>query len=138
MAYSITLVYDAFNGREDAEESLIILGATLDLLIFRNTRYLIQNPRTPLLYQSGVRYEQEPQGLEDWQDIPTCLKMGILDCEDASAWRVAELRVRFGVPARPRIIPQWLEDEGRFDYHIDVWTPRGYEDPSVRLGMPAL
>lgn len=135
MPYRVTYVFDAFNGREDAEESLVLLSGMLDLLIFRNTRYLIQNPRTPLLFTSGVRYEQEPPGLEDWQDIPTCLKMGACDCEDLAAWRVAELRVRFGIPARPRIIPQWLPAEERYDYHIDVWTPAGYEDPSARLGM---
>ena len=56
------------------------------------------------------------------------------NCEDLASWRIAELRVRFGVPARPLIIPQ-LQPNGRYLYHVQVWTPWGVEDPSRERGM---
>ena len=135
MSYRVTYVFDAFNGREDEEESRIILHDMLELLARRNMRYLRDNPQTPGIFRSGVRYEQEPEGNEDWLDIPTILKWGVADCEELAAWLVAELRVRHNVPARFIIIPQWQELEQRFDYHISVWTPRGNIDPSAMLGM---
>ena len=57
------------------------------------------------------------------------------NCEDLVCWQIAELRERFGIPARPLIIPQ-LQPNGRYLYHIQTWTPdQGIDDPSARLGM---
>ena len=135
--YRITLESAAFNGPEDEQESLEYLAAALDMLIAWDTIYLLRHPNAPLLYESGVRYEEEPLGAEFWRDIPTVLKYGTGDCEDVSAWLIAEKRVRFGIPARPFIIPQ-LRKNGKYLYHIAVATPDapgGVEDPSRKLGM---
>ena len=135
--YRITFESAAFNGVEDEAESLEYLAAALDCLIAWDTTYLLRHPNTPLLYESGVRYEEEPLGAEFWRDIPTVLKYGTADCEDLCAWLIAEKRVRFGVPARPFIIPQ-LRKNGKYLYHIAVATPDapgGVEDPSRKLGM---
>ena len=146
MPYRVTFELDAFNGTRDAEESHQDLAAMLDCLVAINSNYLQRrvgrdegrNPAVPLLYRSGVRYEVEPIGAEFWRDIPTVLKYaregGGSDCEDLVAWQVAELRVRFGIPAKPIIIPQ-LQPNGRYLYHIQTWTPNGVDDPSARLGM---
>ena len=137
--YRITFESDAFNGVQDADESLEYLAAALDMLIAWDTIYLLRHPNAPLLYQSGVRYEEEPIGAEFWRDIPTVLKYGSADCEDLSAWLIAEKRVRFGVPARPLIIPQ-LRPNGKYPYHIAVASPdarNGVLDPSKDLGMVA-
>ena len=132
--YRVTFELDAFNGVADAEESIAQLGALLDCLVQIDTIYLLHHSHAPLLYASGVRYEEEPIGADFWRDIPTVLKYGTGDCEDLACWRVAELRVR-GISARPIIIPQ-LRPNGKFLYHIVVAMPDGStEDPSRRLGM---
>ena len=138
MPYRVTFQLDAFNGTRDREESLEDLSAMLECLIKIDENYLRRRPQTPLLYQSGVRYREEPIGAEFWRDIPTCLHYLESDCEDLACWLVAEKRVRFGIPARPLILPQVRADTGRYVYHIVVWTPDvpgNIDDPSRRLGM---
>ena len=143
--YRVTFELDSFNGLSDQEESLENLSAMLDCLIAINTNYLRRrvgrdfgrNPAVPLLYASGVRYEEEPAGGEFWRDIPTVIRYTDADCEDLVGWLVAEKRVRFGIPARAIIVPQ-LRPNGKFLYHIQVATPDvpgGVDDPSRRLGM---
>ena len=78
--YRITLESAAFNGPEDEQESLEYLAAALDMLIAWDTIYLLRHPDTPLLYDTTVRYEEEPLGAEFWRDIPTVLKYGTGDC----------------------------------------------------------
>ena len=137
MPYRVTLQLDAFNGTRDAEESIEDLSAMLDCLIRINENFLRRRPNTPLLYQAGIRYQEEPLGAEFWRDIPTTLQYREGDCEDLSCWLIAEKRVRFGIPARPIIYPQ-LRPNGRYLYHIAVATPDvpgGVDDPSRRLGM---
>ena len=141
--YRVTFELGGFNGTRDAEESLAALAAMLECLITIDTEYLRRRPTVPLLYQSGVRYEEEPLGAEFWRDIPTVLKYGTADCEDLACWLVAEKRVRFGILATARIVPQLgaptpALPNGRFVYHIVVATPDvpgGVDDPSRRLGM---
>ena len=94
MPYRVTMELDAFNGTRDADESVAQLGAMLDCLIQINTIYMTQRLRSgihvPLLYQSGVRYEEEPTGAEFWRDIPTVLKYGTGDCVPLSSGVVTE------------------------------------------------
>lgn len=80
MPYLVTFQLDAFNGTRDVEESLADLSAMLDCLIAIDTTYLRFHPETPLLYQSRVRYQDEPLGAEFWRDIPTVLAHGEGDC----------------------------------------------------------
>src|SRR5512147_814184 len=70
-------------------------------LMYVDMKYLQAHPEVPGIYESGVRYEEEPPGQEDWQDIPTCLRMGTADCvpedslvlrEDYSFARIGELQ----------------------------------------------
>lgn len=135
MAYRITFVLDLFNGPEERELSHATLRALLMALMYTDMLYLRANPKVPLLYESGVRYEEEPPGQEDWQDIPTCLWRKVGDCEDLACWRAAELQVRFGIKAVPTFT--WQErPNGSYLYHITVQLPDGkIEDPSRRLGM---
>lgn len=46
----------------------------------------------PPLYASGVRYQEDPPGREDWRDCWAVLDRGVGDCDQVVAWRVAELR----------------------------------------------
>lgn len=82
----------------------------------------------PPLYESGVVYR--PESPDTWSTADLVLARGWGDCEDLTAWRVAELRAR-GVGAVGdvyRVRPgQW---------HAVVQLPDGsVEDPSLRLGM---
>ena len=83
-----------------------------------------------MLYVSGVRYQAEPPGKEDWLTAPQVLRAGFGDCEDLAGWRAAEYRV-MGIPARAVAIRT-----GPKMFHAVVQLPDGsYEDPSKRLGM---
>lgn len=112
------------------------LAALLSSLVALDEIALRANPRLPRLYDSGVRYRAEAPGAERWRDIPTILAQTplVADCEDLSAWRVAELR-REGIKAVPGIMTRDYPGGVRLA-HIFVRLPGGgIEDPSVRLGM---
>lgn len=133
--YRITFVLDSFQGQHDRRQSNRQLQILLLALVAANEEYLRIHPEAPMLYESGVRYMEEPPGQEDWQDIPTCLKMRAGDCEDLACWRVAELRVRHGVMAKP-VFSCKERPNGGMLYHIQVQLPDGRkEDPSRVLGM---
>ena len=152
MPYRITFCLDLFNGPQNRPLSLRALSIMLRTLLEIDIDYLKQYPNTPLIYQSGVIYMEEPPGQEDWQDIPTSLRLGILDCEDCACWRAAELVVRYGIQAKPVFLEQKRKD-GSTLFHIVVLWPKdavlqfkpqvawnnqvgGYiEDPSAILGM---
>ena len=133
--YRISFVTDLFNGVEDREESHQVLNILLNALTQIDMQYLRNHPQTPIIYQSGVRYVEEPPGLEDWRDIPTCLRERQGDCEELACWRAAELNVRQGIAAFPIFGFRTLSN-GNVVYHIRVQYPNGYiDDPSRVLGM---
>jgi len=133
--YRITFVVDAFKGSADRERSHRILQLLLTALTMANVEHLKADPSIPRIYQSGVRYEEEPKGQEDWQDCLTCIRLHVGDCEDLACWRAAELQVRDGIMAWPTFV--WkIRPDGGYLYHIQVKYPDGrIEDPSRRLGM---
>jgi hypothetical protein len=135
MPHRITFVVDAFKGPHEERHSHNALSAMLRALTLIDVSYLMTHPETPLLYQSGVRYEEEPPGQEDWQDIPTTLGLKVGDCEDLACWRAAELQVRFGEKAWP-VFRHQKRPNGSYLYHILVRRADGrIEDPSRILGM---
>lgn len=113
-------------------------------------------PPFPLLYESGVRYKEDPPGQENWKDCWGVLKDGHGDCDRLVSWRVAELRVRWNIPAEPVIkwqqVPKdimiglghpahMVPENGISMVHVCVgwpgWqqNPSLVEDPSKLLGM---
>jgi len=94
----------------------------------------IETGAYPPLYASGVRYQRE-RG-EHWRS-PARVVCGPdaygADCEDLTAWRVAELRASGADPdARPALYPT-----SKRSYHAVVVRGDGtVEDPSAVLGMP--
>lgn len=105
----------------------------------------------PPLYTSGILYEEELPGHEDWYDVLAALRIRRhVDCEDLAAWRSAELRA-VGIDVEPVIKWQWiareqmiaqgypaskLPDRGVWLVHCCVRWPDGtIEDPSKILGM---
>lgn len=149
---------------EDSEEAIALsirqMQHLLHCLVAMNLEYFkLYNDRMPWLYSSGVKYDRmEPPpgsacGDDDWQDVRTCLKRGLADCEELAAWRVAELRYRSKVQADTYVTLQRMGagiGSSRHLYHIQVKWPRGLreypatvyenggsliEDPSAVLGM---
>ena len=117
---------------EDAK--LTALVRLLEALSAVNEAWLAENPRAPWLYESGVRYEEEPDGRDDWQDIPETIFLRNGDCEDLGCWRVAELRTRGREYAVPHIKKSLTGP--RTVYHVAVRRADGrLEDPSRILGM---
>lgn len=103
-----------------------------------NLAYLQAYPDTVPLYQSGIYYQAEEIGKEDFFDIPTLLIQGYGDCEDLSAWRAAEYQ-SVGYWAQPLVTWEAYENRrsGIIDitFHVRVQTQLGIEDPSALLGM---
>ena len=111
----------------------------------------------PMLYASGVRYQEEPRQRmtssdrpnEEFASVPAIFARKWGDCDDLAPWRCAELR-KLGYRAQIRI--QWKRTANGKLYHILVrrfgpvpdFNPRYMvrdgnsviEDPSRALGMP--
>ena len=120
----------------------LCIREALEALILANRLYLRLH-HVPPLYESGVRYEEEPAGqpYEDFSSIPVVLSRGWADCYDVVAWRVAELR-QAGENAKVRL--KWQPDVARQARMYHVLVRRGIvgpdgkgviEDPSLLLGM---
>ena len=80
----------------------------LESVTQNNEELLRRYPQIPALYQSGVRFREEPwaigvarvpSGLEQFTHCLEILERGWGDCAQLCAWRVAELRV--GGPRTP-------------------------------------
>lgn len=128
MAWRVTLVGVPLNGDT--------LDELLALLTRKNVAYLRSHPNTPRLYQSGVRYQVEPSGKEDWLTIPEVLARRVADCEDLACYRAAELIVRDGETKARAFWTKMRADSNGTLYHIRVRRANGtIEDPSYILGM---
>lgn len=115
------------------------LGHLLVALVGIDCDYLIAHPEVPELYDPrlGVRYTMayERAG-EEFADVPTVLRRRAGDCDDLACFRVAELRVRHRILARPYFVHRYEPGSRRPVYHVMVELPDGtIEDPSRRLGM---
>jgi hypothetical protein len=129
-----------FNGQWDRHISDKAMRHLLECLVKLDVDYLHENPEAPLLYDATDRdgfriyYRrviEQCQEDDDWADIPTCLTLGYADCEDLVCWRVAELRVRFGIAADVDFKRTEDPNTGDWLYHIFVRYPDGKtEDPS--------
>lgn len=100
-------------------------------------RWAKEGKRVAPLYDSGVVYQEEPPGEEEWLDIPSLYKQGFGDCEDLGCARVAELRF-MGIPAVPCIKHKTFNTaSGPLTVvHVMCLWPDGHvEDPSKMLGM---
>jgi hypothetical protein len=127
----ITSAFEHGTSRGESHEVLEIL---LRALVALDESYLRHHPRTVGLYESGLRYQREPRGYEQWLTIPKMLEQKHADCEDLAAYRVAWLRQRCGIPAWPCF--KWRQKGNTLVYHIIVCRPDGViEDPSRVLGM---
>jgi hypothetical protein len=105
------------------------LGVALAGLCAMNMALMAEHP-VPPLYQSGVRYRRERP--DTWSTVDIVLARGVGDCEDLTAYRVAELRLTGEDPgARGEVVEvrprKWHARVRRSDGSV--------EDPSAKLGM---
>lgn len=114
----------------------LVIREALEAVIMTNRLYLRLH-KVPPLYESGIRYEEEPAGqpYEDFAAIPVVLSRGWADCDDLCCWRIAELR-NAGENAKVRLKWQYDPVRGARMFHVLVRRGNGQvEDPSKRLGM---
>lgn len=123
--------------RQNSRLLALIVRPFLEAVVSADQVILATN-HVPPLYESGVRYKEEPrgQGYEDFAVIPDIIARGWGDCDDLAPWRVAELRQK-GEKAKIRI--KWnRQPNGLRLYHVQVRRANGQiEDPSRILGMGA-
>lgn len=92
----------------------------------------LRSGRYPRLYHSGVRYQREPRGAEDWQTVSRAYANRFADCEDLSAWRAGELVISGEDPGARAVIKRVRPGL----IHCLVRRSNGVmEDPSRQLGM---
>lgn len=141
MMRPISLELTLFRDHSQAEmvRSQRIMLMFLEAMVYANVLHLEDPERSyPALYESGVVYEEELHGYEEWQDIPTTLAKGVGDCEDLATYRCAELRAHAGIDAHPFLRWREVQEDGErsLRYHALVLWPDGrVEDPSRVLGM---
>lgn len=141
----------------DSRNLALCLKRTLEALVEYNRMYLQAHRGVPLLYQSGVRYREEPARhavlvmqtagfsgrVEEFASIPAILARGWADCDDLAPYRAAELIEVFGEPAGIRV--DWQPTGSGRLFHITVrrvdpktgqlHDKSPIEDPSAKLGM---
>lgn len=122
-------IVDAFNGQSNDVTDAYVLRALLNCMVEANKAHLILNPQTPMLYQSGVKYARTKL----WEPIPALYSRGMGDCKSLATARIAELQLR-GIQCEP-VFRFYSRPDGNKDFHILVRTPKGWEDPSKKLGM---
>lgn len=64
----------------------------LEYLTEVNREWVRKHPATPRLYQSGVTYQREDDGQNDYLCWPAMLAARRADCEDLASKRMQELR----------------------------------------------
>lgn len=124
-------VHPRFSATSVAELEGLVFGlAAQDYAQMKENR-----GRIPPLYGGSIRYQREPLRRENWQSALETAELGYGDCEDLSAYRVAELRAQ-GITAFPivaHVSPTLRHVMVRYlDPKSQQWVT---EDPSKKLGM---
>ena len=116
--------------RSDTSE----LVALLEYLAEVNAEWCQKHRGTPKLYHSGVTYEREAEGANDYLSWPAMLKRRVADCEDLSAKRMQELRE--GADPGATFDVYWT-GERLIHIRIERSQPIAgqHEDPSRMVGM---
>lgn len=115
----------------DVETAASVIRDLVRALARVNAAWRGRHPDAPMLAASDVVYRGESTGLETlWIDAPTIYERGYADCKGLAAARLGELWWA-GVDADA--IVGLADDETQF--HVQIETPWGVEDPSLEKGM---
>jgi hypothetical protein len=129
----------AFGPNQDPIEVEKGLHKGLEFLAQMDRAYLLANPKTPPLYQLGLRYIRDPLGKEKWRGVDSLIQQGGGDCKSLAALRATELRL--SKPADParfvlRKKSVVMNGENWVVYHVQILRADGaVEDPSAIMGM---
>lgn len=123
-----------FSPQASSLDNANALKVLLNCLVDLNSAVLVSHAFDDL-YRCGVRYGRTKL----WEPIPALYARGYGDCKSLTAARIAQYR-RIGIPCEP--VFRWSKSRdpkrfGQLDYHIYLYTDKGYEDPSIILGMPS-
>lgn len=112
------------------EDNALALQAMLEALVSIDRIFLRRYPKTPRIYNAGLRYGRT----QVWDSIPDLITRRYGDCKSLTAMRVAELR-EAGEKCRPVFRFMFNPQSGQKDFHILVQHGKTFEDPSRKLGM---
>lgn len=150
MKAMVSLDLDGYRvGRSTAERGHMVrslLETWFEAMTRSNAAWMALNPRSPLLYRSGVRYRRDPAkgplGITElWLDAPAILRREYDDCEGLASFLAAELRVRspnsIGMQRRPMACVKLKTTRYPGLLHAIVFDPQTNTifDPSKALGM---
>ena len=133
MSYRILQSVPLARLRDDrARERCIEYQLTASALIQRE--FLLANPRTPSIFNAGVRYIDDTGApLDEWRSIPEIIAHRGGDCDDLVPWRMAELMIAGVTPQAMARIQQ--ARDGRVVFHALLRYGPNTEDICRRLGM---
>lgn len=121
-----------FESEDDRAYSERALELLVRALAEANVAYLRAHPRTPRLYEAGVRLDTTrsrcPRSEDEWQGVESILASGVANSVSLASWRCAERIVR-GEAVEPVVCwaPGGL-------YHVTLTAGGGtIEDPSAVL-----
>lgn len=86
----------------------------------------------PFLYKTGVRYAQDPPGVENWRNADKLLAAKRGDCEDLAAYMAAWLIVNRGTRA---FVYVYRSAPKRLHAVVCLPSTGRVLDPSRKLGM---
>lgn len=124
----------ALTNTEEAAR-IAVLEDRIEDVVLANMDFLRRHPATPALYDSGIRYQADPEPLRT-RPIEEALELGWGDCDTLAAIRAAELRM-FAPPKQRHAIVRlerasdWTPED--LSYHALVARRIGYEDPAAYL-----
>lgn len=123
-------------GKKQREMSNAILGELLEALVRIDVLCFQAYPNLPRLYQTGVYYQREPLGQENWLSTLALYRRGKGDCEDLASTLTAEKRFFDGRAVTAGYTWRNLPS-GITLYHIIQKDETGAteDDPSRKLGM---
>lgn len=124
-------------GKKQREMSNAILGQLLEALVRMDVLCFQAYPNLPRLYQTGVYYQREPLGEENWLTTLALYRRGKGDCEDLASTLTAEKRFFDGRHAVTAGYTWRNLPSGITLYHIIQNDESGAteDDPSRKLGM---
>jgi hypothetical protein len=124
-------VHPRFSATSNAELEGLVFG----LAAQSYAQMLERRGDIPELYSGSIRYMREPLRRENWQAARETAGRGYGDCEDLSAYLVAQYRAK-GITAFPvveQVSPTLRHVLVRYlDPGTQQWVT---EDPSKKLGM---
>lgn len=139
----------AYRRGQDKRLQKMVLETYFEAMTRANEVFHKLHPTVPLLYDSGVRYRNDPKvcnkrGVcigELWLDYPSILRLGWEDCDGLSAALAGELRARapnsVGPKRRPAAAVRLKSTRTAGLWHaivVDLETGEVF-DPSKKLGM---